>query len=92
MDRLRALQKQARWGDPELSSLRDVDALSAQRLIQALARHLLPLAEALEEMLPLDIRHGDCTRPNVLSPCSCGAEEARDAANEALKALQDALK
>ena len=48
MDRLRALQKQARWGDPELSSLRDVDALSAQRLIQALARHLLPLAEALE--------------------------------------------
>ena len=82
MDKLRALQKQARWGDPELSSLRDADALSAQHTIESHARHLLPIAEALGVGQCWSWGDDDCAEHSPDDLCGrC----------KALKALQEAL-
>lgn len=45
--------------------------------------------EALEGSESLDIRHGDCHRPTITSPCLCGAEAFRAATAGAFQAAKD---
>lgn len=64
---------------------------AARAQLAALSHLLLPAFEALERMPGLDVRHGDCYRPKVSSPCVCGADEAFDAVRSVLAQLEEAL-